>query len=86
MFGRFAHDSDMLCDRCKQREAKVYLVMPGNKPPSAEEQHLCEPCFEQSLQQHPKVLQQLRKAEAGAKAKGMSCGWTSYTPDTHADD
>lgn len=77
----------MLCQRCHEREAKVYLVMPDSTPSAAEEQHLCEPCFEQSLQQQPEVLQQLRNAETEAKPiAGMPHGWTSYMSDPHADD
>jgi len=77
----------MLCERCHERDATVYLVGPDAKPPRQDEQNLCQPCFEESFQHHPEVLEQLRKAEADAKAKdGVSCGWTSYTPDIHSDE
>ncbi len=79
----------MFCQRCHERDATVYLVTPGAKSPSQEEQHLCQPCFEESFQHHPEVLEQLRKAEAEGKAKaegGASCGWTSYRPDIRSDE
>ena len=77
----------MLCTRCHEQDATVYLVTPDAKAPAQAKQHLCQACFEESFQHHPEVLQQLRKAAAEGKYNGgVSCGWTSYTPDLHSDD
>jgi hypothetical protein len=72
----------MLCERCKEREAAVYLVLPREKKPPVEGQHLCQPCFENRFHNGPEILEKLRKAQADAKSNaGVSCGWTSYTPE-----
>ena len=76
----------MFCQRCHERDATVYLITPGAKVPFQEEQHLCQPCFEESFQHHTEVLQQLHKAEENSKSNGeISCGWTSYTPASDND-
>jgi protein-arginine kinase activator protein McsA len=76
----------MLCEQCHERDETVYLVTPDTEPPSQEEQHLCQPCFEEIFRNRAEILEQLRKAVAdAAPMDGASSGWTSYTPDVSSD-
>ena len=73
--GRTTHLDQMnqLCERCHEREAKVFAVIVRGEQHT--EQHLCESCYEDSTKDLPGDV--------------PTAGWTSYGPnpgDTKFDE
>jgi len=66
----------MLCEKCQEREATIFLVIAKATTSPKLEHHLCEVCFQKNFAQSPE-FQKLNEAKAKS---GVSCGWTSYNP------
>ncbi|HXI69390.1 MAG TPA: hypothetical protein VNN22_03420 [Verrucomicrobiae bacterium] len=66
----------MLCEKCQEREATIFLVIAKKTSAPKSDHNLCEVCFQKDFAQS-REFQKFKQAKV---KHGVSCGWTSYNP------